>query len=293
MKHIPPIRAGGGLEFKFMKKHFCYATLFFILLSQITSVAVAEQTYSIGVVPQFDTRRTAKIWQPILDEVSRKSGIKLELKSSPNILEFESQFKAGVFDFAYMNPYHAIIANEKQGYSPLLRDNGRNLFGIIVVKKDSPILSVTELDNETIAFPSQNALGATLLPRAELNRKFNIKVNGLYVKSHSSVYLNVLLGKTIAGGGVQKTLSIQPEKIRDNLRILYETSAVSSHPLTVHSRVDMSVIHRVRTAFLELGDSESGRALLKKIPMKKIGPASIDDYQSLKEMGLDKYYAAE
>ena len=235
-----------------MKKHLRYATLFSLLLLQITSTAFAEKVYSLGVVPQFDARRTAKIWQPILDEVRQRSGIKLELKSSPNIPEFETQFKASEFDFAYMNPYHAIVANEKQGYTPMLRDNGRSLFGILVVKKDSPILAVNELDNKTVAFPSPNALGATLLPRAELDRKFNIKVNPLYVKSHSSVYLNVLLGKTVAGGGVQKTLSQQPDKVRDNLRILYKTNAVPPHPLTVHPRVDKSVTHKVRIAFLEL-----------------------------------------
>lgn len=66
------------------------------------------------------------------------------------------------------------------------RDNGHSLVGIIVVKKDSPVQSASELDGKTVAFPSPNALGATLLPRAEFDRKFNIKVNELYVKSHSS-----------------------------------------------------------------------------------------------------------
>lgn len=152
---------------------------------------------------------------------------------------------------------------------------------------------MSELDGTTVAFPSPNALAATLLPRAELDQKFNIRVNELYVKSHSSVYLNVLLGRTAAGGGAQITLSQQPEKIRNNLRILYQTSAVPTHPLTAHPRVDTSVRDKVRAAFLKLGNSDKGRALLNKIPIKKIGPASIEDYQPLKQMGLDQYYINE
>ncbi len=276
-----------------MKNYLGRITLLILLLSQVTNTVLAEKIYSIGVVPQFEARRTAKIWQPILDEINLLSGVKLELKASPNIPKFEKQVNEGEFDFAYMNAYHAIIANKKQGYLPLLRDKDNNLFGIIVVNKDSPILSVSELNGKTVAFPSPNALGATLLPRAELDRKFNIKVNELYVKSHSSVYLNVLLGKTAAGGGVQKTLSQQPEKIRNNLRVLYKTSAVPAHPLTAHPNVDISVRDKVRAAFLKLGNSEKGKSLLNKIPMKKIGPARIEDYQPLKEMGLDKYYISE
>ncbi len=273
-----------------MKKCLRCAALFFLILLQITNTALADNIYSVGVVPQFEARRIAQIWQPILDEVSQLSGLQLELKASPNIPLFEKQFAAGEFDFAYMNPYHAIMANKKQGYTPLLRDNGRSLFGIIVVKKDDPIQSVSELDGKTVAFPAPNALGAALLPRAEFDRNFRIKVDELYVKSHSSVYLNVLLGKAAAGGGVQKTLSQQPQTVRDQLRILYKTSKVPPHPLSAHPRVAKSVQDKVKAAFLKLGSSEKGRELLKKIPMKKIGAASIDDYDPLKKMGLNKYY---
>lgn len=267
--------------------------LCFFALSALTSTVHADHVYSVGVVPQFDSRRITEIWQPILDAVSQSSGVQLKLTTSTDIPEFEQQFNVGDYDFAYMNPYHAIVANEKQGYTPILRDTGRSLFGIIVIKKDSPIQSVSELDGKTVAFPSPNSLGAALLPRAEFDRTFNIKVNELYVKSHSSVYLNVLLGKATAGGGVKKTLSLEPDEIRNQLRVLYETTKVPPHPLTVHPRVDTAIQEKVSAAFLELGSTEKGQKLLKKIPMKKIGKASIKDYDSLKSMGLDKYYMAK
>ena len=276
-----------------MKKCLPVSVLLFLALLSFTNTVLADNTYSVGVVPQFETRRISQIWQPVLDEVSRRSGVKLELKASPNIPQFENQFNAGEFDFAYMNPYHAIVANEKQGYNPLLRDNGRSLYGIIVVKKDSPVQAVNQLDGKTVAFPAPNALGAALLPRAEFDRNFHIKVNEIYVKSHSSVYLNVLLGKATAGGGVQKTLAQQPDKIRDQLRILHKTSKVPPHPISAHPRVDKSVLDKVKAAFLELGNSEEGKALLKKIPMKKIGSASMEDYAPLRKMGLNKYYVGE
>ncbi len=273
-----------------MHKNVRFIFLCLFVLSALTNTVHADRVYSVGVVPQFDSRRITEIWQPILDAVSQSSGVQLKLTTSTDIPEFEQQFNTGDYDFAYMNPYHAIVANEKQGYTPILRDTGRSLFGIIVVKKDSPIQSVSELDGKTVAFPSPNALGAALLPRAEFDRTFNIKVNELYVKSHSSVYLNVLLGKAAAGGGVKKTLSLEPDEIRNQLRVLYETAKVPPHPLTVHPRVDTSIQEKVSAAFLELGNTEEGQKLLNNIPMKKIGKATIKDYDSLKSMGLDKYY---
>lgn len=273
-----------------MTKYLYRTSLLLFIVVSLMPIANAEQKYSVGVVPQFEARRIAEIWQPILDEVSRLSGIDLDLKTSSSIPVFEKQLSEGEFDFAYMNPYIAILANTRQGYTPLVRDTGRNLFGIIVVRKDSPIQSVSELAGKTVAFPAPNALGASLIPRAEFARKFNISVNEIYVKSHSSVYLNVLLGKAAAGGGVQKTLSQQAPEIRDQLRVLYRTSEVPPHPLSSHPRVDANVRQKVKAAFLALGTSSEGPALLGRIPMKKIGDASIDDYAPLKEMGLDQFY---
>ena len=273
-----------------IKKMRHLTTLCSLVLLQLSTTVSADNIYSVGIVPQFEARRINEIWTPILKEVSKLSGVQLKLQASPNIPAFEKQFTTGEFDFAYMNPYHAIIANKNQGYIPLLRDNGRSLFGIIVVKKDSPTQSVSELDGKTVAFPSPNALGAALLPRAEFDRTFKIKVDELYVKSHSSVYLNVLLDKAAAGGGIQKTLSQQPDNIRDQLRVLYKTTQVAPHPLVAHPRIDKSIREKVKAAFLELGNTDKGKALLKMIPMKQIGPADINDYDPLKKMGLEKYY---
>ena len=250
----------------------------------------AADSLSVGVVPQFDARHTTRVWQPILEEISRLSGIALELQTSSSIPEFEQQFASGAYDFAYMNPYHAILAHQKQGYEPVVRDAGRSLHGIIVVRKDSALTSVEQLDGETVAFPAPNALGASLIPRAEFASKFGIDINENYVKSHSSVYLNVLLGKAAAGGGVQKTLSQQPEEVRAQLRVLYKTIGVAPHPLTAHNRVDTHTRDRIREAFLKLGRTDAGKDLLKKIPMKTIGIASIEDYESLRKMDLEAFY---
>lgn len=265
----------------------------FALCLTISMARADEKIYTVGVVPQFETPHTIGIWQPILEKVSALSGITIQLKTSPSIPEFERQFENGEFDFAYMNPYHLIIANQKQGYIPIIRDTGRNLFGIIVVKKDSSIQSIKELDGKTVAFPAPNALGAALIPRTEFSRKYGIKVNELYAKSHSSVYYNVILGIADAGGGVQKTLSQQPDEIKNQLRVLYKTIEVPPHPFSSHPRVDKNDIEKIAGAFIELGQSRDGKMLLDKIPIRRVGPASLSEYNMLKEMGLAEFYVRE
>lgn len=269
-----------------LKRVLVWAVLFLL-----PAVAYAEErVYTVGVVPQFASTKINSIWTPILDELSEKTGLKFKLKGSLDIPSFEKQFNAGEFDFAYMNPYHLIVANKEQGYLPITRDVGRSLFGIIVVRKDSDITDVKALDGKKVAFPAPNALGAALIPRTEFSKKFNVDVEEKYVSSHSSVYLNVILGQTAAGGGVQKTLGQQPEAIQSQLKIIYKTTEVPPHPIAVHPRVDEDVSQKVIDALLAMGETDEGKKMLALIPMKVIGKTELEDYQLLNDMGLAEFY---
>lgn len=261
-----------------------------LLGSHFAHADSAKQQYSFGVVPQFNVREIERIWRPLLQQVHALSGVDIKLVPSPDIPTFEKQFSSGKFDFAYMNPYHAIVANRSVGYVPILRDVSKKLKGIIVVKKTSEYTDVKQLDGKKVVMPAPNALGAALLPRAEFAKIYAIKPDISYVKSHDSVYLNVAMGLAQAGGGVMATLKRTPAKVRDKLRVLYSTQSVAAHPIVASSKVDSATVASVKQAFLKLGESPAGRDLLKRIPIKKIGSADLNDYKPLMNLGLDDFY---
>ena len=274
-----------------MRKSSLLFFMFFLsLLFSINAHAEKKNIYTIGIVPQFEIRHIRKIWNPIINEVEKATGYELKLIGSPTIPDFEREFTAGRFDFAYMNPYHMLVAEKAQGYIPLIRDSSRKLHGILVVRQDSEITSVKDLDGKKIAFPAPNALGASLLMRANLINDYKIKFNPVYVKTHSSVYLNVVVKQTSAGGGVQKTLKQQRNNIKGALRILHRTPGVSPHPFAAHPRVPEQVREKIKQTLLELGESPIGKALLSKIPIKKVGEASIKDYYPIKKFKLENFY---
>ena len=126
--------------------------------------------------------------------------------------------------------------------------------------------------------------------RAELANRFGIKIKPLYVHTHSSVYLNVIFGKTDAGGGVMGSLKRQSQEIQGALRVIYKTRTMSPHPVTAHPRVPAAHMELVRKAFIDMGQTEQGAALLAKVPFKKIGPANLDEYMDLKTWGLEEFY---
>lgn len=271
-------------------KVFRYITALFCILLVFDASADSGRLYTVGIVPQFEVHRLHAIWLPILIALEKRTGLKFKLIGSPEIPAFEKEFLAGKFDFAYMNPYHILAANRNQGYEPLIRDNGNQLYGVMVVRKDSPVQDVRELDGKVLAVPSPNALGASLLLRTELYNLFKINLQLRNVRSHDSVYLNVALGLADAGGGVQKTFNKQPKQIKNSLRILYRTINVSPHPFAAHPRVPDEIKMRVREAFLAMGRNATGKNLLSRIPIKKIGPANMHDYEPLGTLGLERFF---
>ena len=248
--------------------------------------------YRVGVVPRYDARRNVAVWSPILDDISGRTGLKFELTGTSSIPEFEKEFAQGVFDFSYMNPYHMLRAEREQGYRPLVRGQ-RPLRGVLVVRRDSPYKSARELQGQIIAFPSPNAMGASLLIRADLARQFGIRYEARYVMTHNSVYLNVLTRQAAAGGGVRDTLDGQPEAVRNGLRVLYSTRSLPSHPFVAHRRVPKVVQEQVRQAFLAMGRTAEGRALLASASIEDIQPATWEEYGVLKQLDLEAFYQQE
>lgn len=252
--------------------------------------ASAEKVYTIGVVPQFGPKKIAAIWNPIIEELEARTGLKFKLVGSPRIPEFEDSFLNGAFDFAYMNPYHFLLARNSQGYVPLVNDGGRMLFGIVVVAKDSPIDDIEDLDGKKIAFPVPNALGASLMIRAVLDRDYGVKFTPVYSATHSASYLNAAVGDTDAAGGVMVTLKRQNDGIKKNLKVIFETSRVPPHPFAAHPSIPVEDHQKVKQAILEMSLTEEGKAMLAKIPMKKAVDVTAEAYDVLNELQLGKYY---
>ena len=280
------LRAGND----FLRTCGSFMGLFFALWCVFMNFAAgAEDAYSFAVVPQFEQRKLFAVWKPIVDEVARRSGVRLNLVATLTVPEFEHELSRGSFDFVYANPYHIMREAGRQGYIPLVRDK-LPLRGIVVVRKDSPIRTVAELDGRKLAVPSMNSIGGSLLIRADLEHLYKVKVSPVNVKTHSSVYLEVANGLVPAGGGVEKTLQEQDKAVQDMLRVLYTTREMPSHPVAAHPRVPAPVRKAVQDALLALAGTPQGREMLGHVPMAEAVPASLADYLPMKAWGLESYW---
>lgn len=258
------------------------------LLSATCAVA-ADKTYTFAVTPQFEQRKLMAIWMPIVEAVEKRTGLSLKLTSMISVPEFEKGLAKSTFDFVYCNPYSIIKSVPDPGYIPLVRDNAP-LRGILLVRKDSVYTKLADLEKKTVAFPSPNAIGASLLMRADLARLHHITINPMYVKTHSSVYLHVVNGLADAGGGVETTLQEQDPAVKEALRIIYTTREFPSLPVAANPRVPKTDREKVRKALLELSATPEGKEMFARVPMQDPVATSLDDYAPMRAWGLESFW---
>jgi phosphonate transport system substrate-binding protein len=270
--------------------HTCLIRLFGSLALLGVSFLTEAANYTLAVVPQASPSETYRRWAPFAEQLQRVTGQHLQLRVYRSFDEFETDLVNGFADFAYMNPYHFLMAHRVQGYLPLVRDGSRQLSGQLLVRRDSPLQSVKELNGKTIAFPDPNAFAASLYMRALLREKANIRFTASYLGTHANVYRHVVLGSVAAGTGVNVTLARERPELRDELRVLYETPGTAPHPLCAHPRIPAELREAVTRAVLEMGKNDNGRSLLKRIDiLQPVRATYARDYQPLEKLNLQKF----
>lgn len=261
--------------------------LMILALLFIGSVQAAQGTvYSFGVVPQQSASMLARLWVPLLQQLSADSGLELRFATATDIPTFEERLGDKAYDFAYMNPYHYTVFHRVSGYEALNRESGKKVRGLLVVRVDSPINSLEQLRGQTLAFPSPAAFAASILPRAHL-RQLGIAFTPQYVASHDSVYAAVARGVFPAGGGILRTLGNIPAERREQLRVLWKTPGYTPHAVAALPRVPLEVRQRVQRAFTQLWESPLGRQRLQALNMKAFQAAEDADWDDVRSLGID------
>lgn len=265
------------------------ALLACLVLAPLSAHAQAPQNakgaLAFGIVPQQSASRLAEEWGPLLDEISRRSGVALVFRTAPNIPVFEARLGQGDYDLAYMNPYHYVAFHSSVGYQAFANERDRKIKGILVVRKDSPYQKLADLAEKTVVFPAPAAFAASILPQAEFGR-LHIPIETKFVASHDSVYRAVASGLREAGGGIQRTFEALPAETRAVLRVLSETPAYTPHAFAAHPRVPPEVLAKVLAAMISLKDDEVGQRLLAPLAFKGIAPAQDKEWNDIRALDL-------
>lgn len=247
------------------------------------------QTWSFSPLPQRSATLTAQYWNPILDYVGRKSGVRLELAIRKTSQEYSDAEGRGEFDFVHSNhifiPSHANAA-----YRVIARMTEKPIHGQVVVPEASAVRSLDQLAGREVGFPSKNAFVGYAAPMSALIEA-RIPVSPEFGGNQEGVMAQLRSG-TIPAAGVNSTV-MREYAAREGFkyRALWTSEPFLGMPVAAHPRVPVPVAKAVQKALVDMATDAEGRKILaasaaitqQELPWGFV-PAKDAEYQNQREV---------
>lgn len=227
-----------------------------LLVAPASIVAADKPVIRFGIIPRYNPLVMYKRYQPIMDYLTAETPYRFELKISRDYPEAVRFLQQGVTQISSLGDVTFAEANLRYQAQPVLKPLNKE--GIpfyrstIVVRKDSPLLRISELKGKTMAFGSLHSTSGNLYPR------YLLWDNGVPLQQlksfsnlqhHDAVAKAVLKGQYDAGA----VKDVVAEKYRPHgLRILAWSKPIPAVPLVVRKDISPRVVQSITQALLKL-----------------------------------------
>ena len=216
--------------------------------------------YRFSPVNQYGIELTASYWNPIIDYVSNKSGVKLQLKIGRTSADTTAFVLANEVEFVFSNHLFS-PERDHLGWKVFGRRATPAIRSQIVVLADSPITKLEQLANQQVAFPGPEATVAYKFSYANLlNQKIPVQV--VFAGNMDGAFAQLASGKAKAVGTQTQLSSGWSKREGKAVRALWESEPLNDLALMASKNVVAKDLAAVSKAFLEMGRNPQGQKVL-------------------------------
>jgi len=226
----------------------------------LRAFAQGSNTYRFSPVNQYGIELTARYWNPIIEHVSSKSGVKLELKIGRTSADTTAYVLANEVEFIFSN--HLFSPDrDGLGWRVIARRQTNPLHSQIVVLDNSPIRRLEDLQGQNVAFPGPEATVAYKFSYGQLLKR-NINVQVVFGGNMDGAFAQLLSGKVQAAGTQSQLAEGWSKRENQKLRVLWQSDPLHDLALMVAKKVPDKDVDAVGKAFVGMLSDPAGQKIL-------------------------------
>lgn len=267
------------------RKHITLTTAAAILLSlALITIALpagaappaaAKTTLRFGINPWASEEQMHKTFRPLINYLSEKLGIKIDIIIPSSYEELSKRMAAGEIDLASFNSV-TLLKARRNGLPIQYLVTTTNKFvgtgenrdyyeGFIIVKKNSPYKTLDDLSGKTFAFVDTDSASGYKMPVALLAFEKNVSPKQFFKKyffagDHDRVAAAVYYG-SVDGGATWDTSYAQntaKDKFPDAFRIIERISPIPNDAWVVGPTVKPEMAEKIKAVLLTINETTVG-----------------------------------
>jgi phosphonate transport system substrate-binding protein len=223
---------------------------------------------------------------PLTRYLSNELGQPVVLKLSPNMPAAINEVSTGAVELSYLTPVAYIRSHQKgntQLVAKTVTNNKASFQLMIVVREDSPIKSVADLEGKSFAFGDK----AALLQRATVvGADMPLEKLGRYeFIGHYDNIVRAVLNRDFDAGILKDTMAYKWEG--KGIRILYQSPDLPPYNIAASKNIDETMLTKLQKAFLNLDTNNPEHAPIIKALDKKyngFAPTSDAEYDVVRKL---------
>ena len=272
-----------------MRRSFLPLISLFCLLCLTSNHALSqEHALRLGILPYLNVHKLYRVYLPVKRELEQALARPVILASAPNYSSFLERTASGEFDLVVTAPHFALLAEQESEFRRVARARPQ-LQGALIVRKDSGIQTVRELEGRTVAMPDKLAI-ITLLGEALLNVSGLDTEEDLQIKHTPGINRSILLvnrGQADAAISVAGSLNSMPVHVQDSLRVLSLTASTPHLMFMASPSLNNQDYMQIKTSLMRFSKTSSGDRFFRDsrlLGLEEISDADMAGMQGFVEL---------
>jgi phosphonate transport system substrate-binding protein len=263
----------------------------------------AAQEISFGLISTEASQNLKSDWQPLLDDMSKKTGLKIKAffaSDYAGIIEGMRFNKVQVAWFGNKAAMEAVDRANGEVFAQMVNaDGAQGYYSHLIVHKDSPLNSLDDVlkNGKSLSFGNgdPNSTSGFLVPgfyvfaqnKIEAKSHFKVVRNANHEANALAVANKQVDVATNNSENLEKVQIRHPEKFQD-IKVVWTSPLIALDPLVIQKQLPEATKAKIKEFFYSYGktDAHEKEVLMKLSKLSGFKPSNNDQLRPIRELDL-------